>query len=154
MRHIGYTLVLLCMSCLSSVAQGLFATCSHIDTGSTLDMVMGESFVEFTPVADIGFIPSMYYATISSEMQLVDAAAIQVHFDNMLQQATIFLSYEYAQLQPPFVICGMDGNVYIEGHITKAPYFIKYAQLPAGVYILHIYNIPKRIPFTTRWIKK
>ena len=154
MRRIGFTLGMLCMSCLVGMAQGLFATCAHIDKGSTLDMVMGECFVEFTPSADMGFIPSMYYATISSELQLIDAAAIQVHFDNMLQQATIFLSNEYAQLQPPFAICGMDGNVYIEGRITKAPYFIKYAQLPAGVYILHIYDIPKRIPFTTRWIKK
>lgn len=118
-----------------------------------LDFVLGESVTEFTQPVEIGFLSGLYYSSISSEKQLTDTAAIQVHFDNTLQQATIFMSHDLTTHRPLFQICGLDGIVYIQGNIRTMPQFIPYSQLASGIYILHITGIPGRIPHTTKWIK-
>lgn len=146
--------LLLLVSYMYSVAQSLCATGAYIDAASPLDFVMGESVTEYTTPAAIGFLPAMYYSAYSSEKQLTDSASIQVHFDNELQQATIFMAQEMTSHNPRYVVCGMDGIVHLQGIVNRIPYFIHYAQLPAGVYILRVEDIPNRIPYTTRWLKK
>lgn len=142
------------MICSTAQAQHLFSNSGKCDTTLPLDFALGESFTAHTDGADIGFIPTMYFSSISSEKQLTDTAAIQVHFDNTLQQATIFMTYEMTQHRPTFQVCGIDGIVHIQGMITSMPFFISYTTLPAGVYILHVNGIPGRIPHITKWIKR
>lgn len=145
--------IILLLSHLPLAGQSLFATGAYIDTHSPIDFVLGESITEYTQPAAIGFLPAMYYSYVSSEKQLTDTAAIQVHFDNTLQQATIYMAYELTEHRPQYNICGIDGNVYISGIIDTMPHFVSYSQLPSGIYLLHIVGIPGRIPFITRWLK-
>lgn len=144
------TLLLLSLTC---QAQCLFSTGANISTSSALDFTLGESVTEYTAPAAIGFLPSMHYSFVSSEKQLTDSIAIQVHFDNELQQATVFMTYDLTQHHPTYQVCGIDGMVHLQGKITTMPHFIGYSQLPSGIYILHISGIPGRIPHTTRWLK-
>lgn len=149
-----YILLWLVLSYLQGMSQSVFATGAYIDTHSSLDFVLGEMVAEYTSSAAIGFLPAMYYTTFSSEKQLTDTAAVQVHFDNERQQATIFMAHEMLRYNPQYLVCGMDGVVYLQGLITSIPQFVRYAQLPAGIYILRVSGIPNHIPYITKWVKK
>lgn len=154
MRRLLYTIAFLSVSCLMCMAQGVFASGSHIATTSTIDMLVGECFSAFTDKADIGFIPSMYHVAKSNVPSNLCNGDIQVHFDNEQQQAIVYITHECIALQPHYTVCGMDGIVHIEGVITSIPQYIDYAHLAAGIYILRIDNISNRAPFATRWIKR
>ncbi len=149
-----YILCCLLLSCLQGMSQHIFASGAHIDTSSPLDFVLGEMATSYTEPAVIGFLPSLYYSMFSSEEQLTNKTSIQAHFDNNLQQATIFMAQEMLQHNPQYAICGMDGVVHLQGTITTTPYFVHYTGLPAGVYILRVSGIPDHIPFITKWFKK
>lgn len=152
-RQLG--ILLLCMCChINLVAQGVFATTAHIGDTTTVDFVLGECNTFYTAPAAVGFLPSLYYSYISSEKQLTDNASIQVHYDNILQQATIFMAYELTLHRPKYIVCGNDGKTHLQGEITSMPHFIDYRRLPAGLYLLYIYGIPQRIPHITRWLKQ
>lgn len=149
-----YISLILMLLCLQGSSQSLFTTGAHIDTASPLDFALGEMVTEYTAPATIGFLPSMYYTVYSSEKQLTDATAIQVHFDNEQQQLSIFMAHEMLQHHPQFIVCGMDGIVHLQGTITTIPYFVGYARLSAGAYIVQVSGIPDHIPFIAKWIKK
>lgn len=152
MRVVKYiAIILLTLHSVPTMAQSIFSTSGTVSP--CLDIVMGECFTEYTQPAEIGFLAGMSYSSISSEIQLTDTAAIQVHFDNLLQLATVFMSHELTEHRPTYQISGIDGIVYLQGTVTSMPQFIPYSQLPSGIYILHIVGIPGRIPYTTRWLK-
>lgn len=151
MKSLRYILIMIILYSSPSIAQSIFSTSGTMSSG--LDFVLGEIVTEFTQPVEIGFLSGLYYSSISSEKQLTDTAAIQVHFDNTLQQATVFMSHDLTTHRPLYQICGMDGTVYIQGNINSMPQFITYSQLASGIYILHITGIPGRIPHTTKWIK-
>lgn len=143
--------VILSHACAS--AQGVFAVGAYVDTSSPLDFVLGEYVTEYTAPAVIGFLPTMMYASISSERQLCDTLSIQTIFDNELQRATLYLTHDMVTRQPVYSVSGVDGRVYISGSITDDTYYIDYRSLPHGIYILQIV-VPERIPYVARWIKK
>lgn len=147
-------IVALLMMWLNGMAQGIFSTAANIGDKTQIDYVLGESFTADTEPASIGFLPALYHSALSSVKQFTDSAHIQVHFDNNLQQATIFLSYSIARHKPQYIISNTAGVVHLAGEITSAPHFINYNNLPTGIYILHIYGLSGRIPHTTRWLKK
>ena len=151
MRLLRYILTIFILCATPSIAQSIYSTSGGVSP--CLDFVLGECFTEHTQPVEIGFLSGMYYSSISSEKQLTDTAAIQVHFDNELHLATIFMSHELTTHSPQYRISGMDGRVYIPGRIVNMPQFVQYSQLLSGIYILHISGIPGRIPYTTKWLK-
>ena len=152
MKQLQYIVTILLLHCTPMAAQSVYSTSGGVSP--CLDFVLGECFTESTQPVEIGFLSGMYYSSISSEKQLTDTAAIQIHFDNTLQQATVFMSHELTTHNPLYQICSVNGTVHIQGIITSMPQFISYSQLPSGIYILHISGIPGRIPHTTKWLKK
>lgn len=138
---------------LGAMAQGVWAVGAHIDEASPLDFVLGEYVVEYTAPAAMGFLPTMMYASISSERQLCDTLSIQTIFDNELQRATLYLTQEMVDRKPQYYISGIDGRVYLQGEVYDDTQYIDYTCLPHGVYILQIV-VPERIPYVVRWIKK
>lgn len=149
-----YMLLLLTIAYLQGTCQALFSTAASIEKSTMLDFVLGEMVTEYTQPATIGLLPALYFTEFSSEKQLTDSTAIQVHFDNQQQLATVFVAHEMLQYDMQYVVCGADGGIYMQGYVTTTPYFMPYAQLPGGVYILSISGIPNHIPYTTKWIKK
>ncbi|MBP3671726.1 MAG: hypothetical protein IJE18_01760 [Bacteroidaceae bacterium] len=135
-------------------AQSLFSSGAHIEEEAPCNFALGEYATEYTSPAALGFIPAMIYTSISSEMQLTDTLSIQVHFDNKLQTATIYMSQKLANDNPRYIICATNGIIAIQGNIETIPYTITYDQLKAGIYIMYIWGIEGRIPYVTRWIKK
>ena len=136
-----------------AVAQGVFAVGAHIGPSSPIDFVLGEYVTEYTTPAVMGFLPTMMYASISSERQLCDTLSIQTIFDNELQRATIYLTHDMVARQPVYRVSGIDGRVYLSGDVTDDTQYIDYRSLPHGVYLLQVV-VPERIPYVVRWIKK
>ena len=155
-RHIVCSILLISsvLSPLLCISQEAWVAGASIGESPVVDFVIGESVMEYTPELAVGFLSAFYYSYLSSERQLTDTASIQAHFDNSLQRATIFVSHSILPHRPQYYIYGTNGILYLHGQITDAPYYINYAQLPAGAYILRIAGLPERIPFVTRWIKK
>lgn len=149
-----YITLLLALSFLQGAGQSVFSNSASIEKSTVLDFVLGEMVTEYTSPAAIGFLPTMYLTEFSGEKQLADSTVIQVHFDNQQQLATIFVANEMLQHNLQYIVCGADGGIYIQGTITSTPYFMPYAQLPSGVFILSISGIPNHIPYTTKWVKK
>ena len=135
------------------MAQGVCAVGAHISEASPLDFVLGEYVTEYTVPAAMGFLPTMMYASISSERQLCDTLSIQAIFDNELQRATLYLTQEMVERKPLYYMSGIDGRVYLQGEVYNDTQYIDYACLPHGVYLLQIV-VPERIPYVVRWIKK
>lgn len=138
----------------SCIPQEAWVAGASIGESPAADFIIGESVMEYTSGIAIGFLPALYYSYLSSERQLTDTANIQVHFDNSLQRATVFISSNMLSHHPQYYIYGINGILYLHGHITDMPYYIDYSNLPANAYILRIAGLPERIPFVTRWIKK
>lgn len=146
-------LLMIGLSHACAMAQGVFAVGAHIDTSSPIDFVLGEYVTEYTAPASMGFLPSLVYATISSESQLCDTLSIQTIFDNELQRATLYLTHDMVERKPRYSISGIDGRVYLQGEVYDDTQYINYGLLPHGVYIMQIV-VPERIPYVVRWIKK
>lgn len=138
---------------IGAMAQGVWAVGAHINEASPLDFVLGEYVVEYTAPATMGFLPTMMYASISSERQLCDTLSIQTIFDNELQRATLYLTQDMVDRKPLYYVSGIDGRVYLQGEVTDDTQYVDYRRLPHGVYILQIV-VPERIPYVVRWIKK
>ncbi len=155
-RHKARSLMLFALfsAPLLSIAQEAWVAGASIGESETVDFVVGECIMEYTPELATGFLPALYYSYLSSERQLTDTAAIQVHFDNALQRATVFISPETLPNRPQYHVYGINGILYLNGHISGTTHYIDYSQLPHGTYILRIAGVPRHIPFVTRWIKK
>ena len=138
---------------IGAVAQGVWAVGAHITEVSHLDFVLGEYVVEYTAPATMGFLPTMMYASISSERQLCDTLSIQTIFDNELQRATLYLTQDMVDRRPHYYVSAIDGRVYLQGEVYDDTQYIDYARLPHGMYLLQIV-VPERIPYVVRWIKK
>lgn len=139
---------------LLGIAQEAWVAGASISESMAVDFVIGECVMDYTPELATGFLPALYYSYLSSERQLTDTAAIQVHFDNALQRATVFISPETLPNRPQYHVYGTNGILYLNGHIAGSTCYIDYSRLPHGAYILRIAGVPGRIPFVTRWIKK
>ena len=149
----GVLLIAVLLSHFCAMAQGVWAVGAHIDEASPLDFVVGEYVVEYTAPATMGFLPTMMYASISSERQLCDTLSIQTIFDNELQRATLYLTQEMVDRHSRYYVSSIDGRVYLQGEVYNDTQYIDYACLPHGVYLLQIV-VPERIPYVVRWIKK
>lgn len=135
-------------------AQEAWVAGASIGESAAADFVVGECVMEYTPELAAGFLPALNYSYLSSERQLFDTAAVQVHFDNALQRATVFISPEMLPYRPQYYVFGINGILHLNGLIAGTPCCIDYSRLPHGAYILRIAGVPGRIPFVTRWIKK
>lgn len=153
--------------CLIAVATGILATatlpadgqevwCAAGDAAGELQYVIGEPVMQYAAPSQgvLGFVSALQFVCYNSDVQIVNEISIQVHFDAVNNRATVYMAAALLEYMPSLHVYGTNGILYLHDTITTVPYTFSYQELPPGVYILRVGNIPDVIPYVNKWIKK